>query len=100
MAEQLGATAEVKIRGLTGGNTYPFKVKAQPSGDRPVVLYTHIREIAIGDAIDIAAQGKYDANPLSLNPGSVLEFDVTNGEVVEFALGDARRSLRVFDNPD
>ena len=97
MAEQLGARAEVKIRGLTGDDTYALEVKAQPSGDRPVVLYTHIGEIAIGDSKDIAAQGKYDANPLSLNKGSVLDFDVTNGEVVEFALGNARRSLRVFD---
>lgn len=98
MAEKLGAWAEVKIRGLTGGDTYALKVEAQPSGDRPVVLYTHIREFAFGDAIDIFLQGRYDAPPQSLNQGSVLAFDVINGEVVEFALGDARRPLRVFDN--
>lgn len=99
-AQEIGPETTVELRGMTGNDTYSLTMKAAASGDRPVVIYTHAGAagIVIGDADDMLMQGRYDANPLSLNPGIVLDFSVSNGERVQFDMAGARRSVRVFDN--
>ncbi len=100
MAEQQGGTLDVALTNKTSGDDYTITLRAMSAPEREQVVYIHGDAIMLGDAADRLALGTRDANILSLNPGSVLDFDVDNGDRVEFAFNDATHAVSVYDTPE
>lgn len=99
MAEKQGPSLQAVLTGKQGNDSYELDLEAAPTPSKRSVVYSHGSPIVIGDAIDRLILGGRDANPLSLDPGSVIDLSVVNGEVVSVTFGAALQSVSVYDTP-
>ncbi|MCI5060022.1 MAG: hypothetical protein MRY79_03000, partial [Alphaproteobacteria bacterium] len=100
MAEEVGKTIEVQLKGLENGDTDILELKAGRSSGNNPVLYQHGKPITIADSRD------WRENPrrqkfLSLNylfgdAGDMMDLDVENEEVVEFSYKDLKFEVPVY----